>query len=155
MGAHDRRRHCGSLRCTEAHAKRYVYQPTEKYSVKAIAWLNSIAERENITIRHAQNGGELRVQYTEGSAKRYFLADGFCEETNTIYEFYGDYWHGNPAKYKPNEMNVHAKKTFGQLYAETMRRQEIMSRNHKVVTIWESEYDTMCLDALIPAAKTQ
>ena len=151
VGPSDRRRHCGAARCIDAHSKRYIYHHTNKFSVKGIAWLNSIAAREGIHIRHAQNGGELRVPYMDGTAKRYFLADGFCEETNTIYEFYGDFWHGNPTKYKPDAMNDQAKKTFGQLYAETMRRQAIMERSHKVVTIWESEYDTLCLDALVPA----
>jgi hypothetical protein len=153
VGARDYRRHCGASRCADAHAKRYVYQPTSKYSVKAIAWLNSVSAREGIHIHHAQNGGELRIPYMEGNVKRYFLADGFCEETNTVYEFYGDFWHGNPAKYNPDAVNVQAKKTFGQLYADTVRRQEIMARGHNMVTIWESEYDTQYLDSLIPIEK--
>ena len=45
-------------------------------------------EKENIPIQHAENGGEF---YIQGIGK----VDGYCQETNTVYEFHGSYWHGN------------------------------------------------------------
>jgi hypothetical protein len=36
--------------------------------------------------------------------KKYKI-DGFCEISNTIYEFYGDIWHGNPNKFNKNLLN--------------------------------------------------
>ena len=66
------------------------------YSQKAIDWLRQIENTENITIQDAERGGELRIPIVGNS---YILADGWCEETNTIFEFHGDYWHGNPDIY--------------------------------------------------------
>jgi hypothetical protein len=70
-----------------------------------------------------------------------FKFDGFDPETNTVYEFYGDYWHGNPNKYKPEDFNESAKKTFGELYQSTLEKEEmIKSVGLKLITIWESDW---------------
>lgn len=145
LGANDHRVHCNAVKCANHHARRHIYRQTSKYSVKAIAWLNSIAKREGIVIYHAQNKGEFAVDYQQDGGKRFFYVDGFCEATNTIYEFYGDYYHGNPNKYKATDFNKDAKKTFGQLYAETQRREAVLRSRFTVITIWEDEYDTQFL----------
>lgn len=67
--------------------------------------------------------------------------DAFDPDTNTIYEFYGDYWHGNPAKFRSDNMNLTVKKTFGELYQETLdRAQLIVQAGYKVVSIWENDW---------------
>jgi hypothetical protein len=38
--------------------------------------------------------------------------DGYDENTNTVYEYLGDYWHGNPEKFYPKDINRDCKKTF-------------------------------------------
>ena len=55
-------------------------------SHEALQWLSYTAEKEEIRIQHARNGGEKRVG-------NYYL-DGYCEETHTAYEYQGCYWHG-------------------------------------------------------------
>ena len=57
-----------------------------KQSHEALQWLSYTAEKEEIHIQHARNGGEKRVG-------KYYL-DGYCEETHTAYEYQGCYWHG-------------------------------------------------------------
>ena len=57
-----------------------------KQSNVAVTWLAYISEKEDLYIQHVRNGGEKRVE-------RYSL-DGYCEETNTAYEFQGCFWHG-------------------------------------------------------------
>ena len=57
-----------------------------KQSAEALKWLSYTAEKEHIHIQHVKNGGEKRVG-------RYSL-DGYCQETNTAYEYQGCYWHG-------------------------------------------------------------
>ena len=57
-----------------------------KQSNDAVTWLSYISEKEDLYIKHVRNGGEKRVE-------RYSL-DGYCEETNTAYEFQGCFWHG-------------------------------------------------------------
>ena len=70
-----------------------------------------------------------------------FKVDGFDPDTNTIYEFYGDFWHGNPKKYKPDDINQVNNTTFGELYEKTIEREEYLkSLGYKIVSIWESEY---------------
>ena len=61
-------------------------QHKRKQSHEALQWLSYTAEKEEIRIQHARNGGEKRVG-------KYSL-DGYCEETHTAYEYQGCYWHG-------------------------------------------------------------
>ena len=57
-----------------------------KQSHEALQWLSYTAEKEEIRMQHARNGGDKRVG-------DYYL-DGYCEETHTAYEYQGCYWHG-------------------------------------------------------------
>ena len=58
----------------------------QKQSHEALQWLSYTAEKEDIHIQHARNVGEKRIG-------KYSL-DGYCQETNTVYEYQGCYWHG-------------------------------------------------------------
>ena len=70
-----------------------------------------------------------------------YKADGYCEETNTIYEFHGDYWHGNPKVFDPDETNKTVGKTFGELYENTLRKKEyVTSLRFNYVEMWESDF---------------
>lgn len=70
-----------------------------------------------------------------------FYIDALDFKNNIIYEFYGDYWHGNPLKYNPNDINRNNKKTFRELYQSTMNRENILKENgYGIVSIWESEF---------------
>lgn len=106
-------------------------------SNKAIRWLIEIAQRQNINIQHAFNGKEFKIPKTR------FKADGYCKETNTIYEFYGDRWHGNPAIYSSNEKcHPFSNYTAEQLFLKTQNReQQLKNLGYNVVSIWEQEYD--------------
>lgn len=107
------------------------------YSKISIKWLEEIMKRDNVFIQHAGNQGEKKI-VCNGKQIRF---DGYCEETNTVYEFYGDFWHGNPNVYLPNEYNAVNKKSFGELYNETQDRENIIRNNgYNIITIWESEY---------------
>jgi len=68
--------------------------------------------------------------------------DGFDDKTKTIYEFLGDYWHGNPNIFKHNEVNHHCNKTFGQLHTETIERFQILyEQGYSVKYIWEKSWE--------------
>ena len=72
---------------------------------------------------------------------RIFRADAVDIENKIVWEFYGDYWHGNPNKYPPNGVNVINKKNFGELYAITMAREKVLiDAGYKVISIWESDF---------------
>jgi Protein of unknown function (DUF723) len=68
-------------------------------------------------------------------------ADGYEPTTTTIYEFYGDYYHGNPKFYKSDITNPHTKCTFGELYQRTLEKEQLIIMNgFKLVCIWEHEW---------------
>ncbi len=93
-------------------------------------WLDGL----NVTQR------QVKIDYGSG----YYIVDGYCTETNTIYEFYGDYWHGNPAKYSPLTPHpVNPRVTYGELYDKTIRRNtHLQELGYTVIFIWESDYKT-------------
>lgn len=114
------------------------------HSRKAIEWLEHMVVTNKINIQHAGNYGEYRVPST-----RYF-ADGFCHETNTIYEFYGDKWHGNltcfhpDARCHPFDRDI----TAAQLHAKTVERENTLIKlGYKIVTMWEHDWDKYVITA--------
>ena len=114
--------------------------PRGSFSGKAIRWLQSIAEKRDIIIKHARNGGEQVFALGNG---KYIRVDGYCEENNEVFEFYGDYWHGNPEKYAADDVNKSNKKKFGELYIQTQQREEwIDGLGMKLNSIWESDFDS-------------
>jgi hypothetical protein len=70
-----------------------------------------------------------------------FRVDGFDPKTNTVYEFLGDFWHGNPEKFNPEDINPVVKKTFGILFEETIHRLRLLEKaGYKVIYIWENDF---------------
>lgn len=66
--------------------------------------------------------------------------DGFDPSTNTVYEFYGDYFHGNPKIYDQEEETFFSK-TFGNLYQKTIDRENLIkSLGYHLISIWENDY---------------
>jgi hypothetical protein len=109
-----------------------------KSSRKAVVWLEWIMDQEDIIIRHDRNN-EFGEKCINGIA-----VDGYCEETNTIYEFDGCYWHGCPNCYEPLAKNVVNNKPMKLLREETIKKhQQLRSMGYEVVTIKECEFDKM------------
>jgi hypothetical protein len=104
------------------------------YSKQSMLYFNFISKFYNVNIQHAENGYEYKI-INVGKA------DGYCKETNTIYEYHGDFWHGNPKKYEQNCINKRNGKTFGELYQKTLEReQQIRDMGFNLITIWESDW---------------
>ncbi len=111
-------------------------QCSNKYSKNSIAWLNALAKDSGIHIQHGENGGEYSIPNTP------YHADGYCAETNTIYEFHGDYWYGNPNKFASEFINQVKDKTKGELYRDTIiRENEIKALGYNLVVMWEYDHD--------------
>lgn len=103
---------------------------SKNISKKEILWLNSLG----IPV-------ELRNQTIHLNQRKFIKVDAFDKATNTVYEFYGDYWHGNPNKHDPNNINAHNKKSFGALYMQTLERQNLIrAEGYNLVFIWESDF---------------
>lgn len=74
---------------------------------------------------------------------RYFAYDIFISNTKKIIEVYGDYWHGNPLIYKPNDLIL--KGSSGEkIVKEKWEFDELKNRHavlagYQVLIIWESD----------------
>ena len=106
------------------------------FSLKAITWLDHVAKEQNIYIQHAMNKGEYKLPGTN------IKVDGFCEKSNTVYQFHGIFYHGNPQFYKPSDVNPICKKTFGELYIKTLTLdQTIRDLGYNLIIMWEHEWN--------------
>ena len=112
------------------------YAKTDNYSKMSIMWLNYMSKAKNLNIQHALNGYEKKLTIDDKTYK----VDGFCDETNTVYEFYGCFWHGCPNCYKPNIINSKNQRDMGTLNDQTIeKRENIKSAGYKHVSIYECQ----------------
>lgn len=73
--------------------------------------------------------------------KKIYIVDGFNPDTNTVYEFLGDRWHGNPQMYPLDMMDKQLNKSYRQLYYDTITRFQILNdMGYKVFFVWESRW---------------
>lgn len=105
----------------------------------ALDWMRVACKELGIrfsSVQHADNGGEYLIPGTP------YRADGFHKRSGTIFEFYGDRWHGNLNKYKPHSKpNPFSDKTAKRLNRETLaREQKLRDLGYRVVSVWEKEY---------------
>lgn len=88
--------------------------------------------------------GNPNLQYQKMitvSGSNYFV-DGYDETTNTIFEFYGDKWHGNPNVKFGSDHNPVNGIPYATLHNRTLLREEaLLSAGYRLVTIWESDWD--------------
>tara|TARA_B100001250_G_scaffold413435_1_gene447569 strand:- start:906 stop:1964 length:1059 start_codon:yes stop_codon:yes gene_type:complete len=109
----------------------------KRHSQISITWLDFLQGFYNIKILHAVNDKEHQIKIDN---KQYFV-DGYCKEQNTVFEFNGDFWHGNPEMYDQNHINVRSLKTFGELYKNTLKKkQDFHNAGYKYVDIWERDW---------------
>lgn len=105
------------------------------YSKKCNLWICSF------------NNPNIIMSYKTKVNNRRFEFDGFNPITNTIYEFYGNLFHGNPRIFNSNGINPLNKRTFGELYQHTIEREEFLDNlGFKLITIWEDEWDQKIKD---------
>ena len=110
------------------------YAKTDNFSKMSIMWLNYVSNG-NI-IKHALNGGEKELTIGYKTCK----VDGFCEETNTVYEFYGCFWHGCPKCYKPNIINSKNQKDMSALNDQAIKKREtIENAGYNHVSTYECQ----------------
>lgn len=99
-------------------------RPVSKISQEWLDSLGILQEYRELTIK------DLNIR-----------ADAYDPKTNTVYEFFGDYWHGNLDVYSAEKINLHNKKTFGELYKDTLKRLNLLkSAGYNVIYIWESDF---------------
>ena len=113
--------------------------PNDTYSIKSIKWMKYLSLKEGIDIRHACNGGEQSIILKDSQKIK---VDGYNQQSNTVYQFHGCFYHGCTTCYKENTINKKNNKYMSDLYKNTMRNdEEIRSKGYNLVTIWEHEFD--------------
>lgn len=65
-----------------------------------------------------------------------FIVDGFDPKTNTVYEYHGSFWHGNPSIFNKDDINPVLNVTFGELYERTKHREHIIESQFNLITKW-------------------
>lgn len=78
---------------------------------------------------------------------KYYLVDGFNHNTNVVYEFYGDYWHGNPRIYNAESIHPVSKISYGKLYEKTLQRENIIRlAGYNIISIWEYDFKKLLIN---------
>ena len=102
------------------------FKSTSKQETK---WLDSI----NINQKYRQ--AKIKIN------GKIIITDAYIKETNTVYEFHGNYWHGNPRLFKSADVNGHNKKTFGELYQKTLARENLIrNAGYNLIVMWEDDF---------------
>lgn len=112
---------------------------SKQYSKQAIKWLDDLAKRFNLKIRHAKNGGEFGIRL----GKKVHHVDGYCAEYNIVFEYHGSRWHGNPTVYYVDEaVNPynHNQTAFDLLKRTLLLEQKIVKAGYNYVRIWDSDF---------------
>ncbi|XP_078576400.1 uncharacterized protein LOC144862027 [Branchiostoma floridae x Branchiostoma japonicum] len=107
----------------------------DKQSRDAVEWMNFVAHKEGVQIKHAKNSnGEKRVCGLK--------VDGFDEASNTVYEYHGCFYHGCPKCYQSNVENSVNRRQMWELYAETDRKRRLIKNNgYGYVELWGHEFE--------------
>jgi G:T-mismatch repair DNA endonuclease (very short patch repair protein) len=106
------------------------------FSKSQIEWLDMIMSNLNIYIINIKNAKEHRI------GNSFKLADGYCEELNTIFEFNGCYYHGCPKCYTERDaINNRCKKTYQELYDYTIKKEQFCKdKGYNIISIWECQW---------------
>ncbi len=119
------------------------------FSKISIQWLEYVQHVENVKIDHALNGGEKLI-IVQG--KKYKV-DGFCHESNTVYEYHGCIYHGCTRCF-PDTRNAtkhpYTGQSMNELYALTQQKQLLLeSAGYNYVCMWDCSFKRMLKDKTV------
>ena len=119
------------------------YVKKDQYSKASIQWLEwvmhqSAQKGKPMIIQHALSGGEVSVSGTK------YKLDGYCQASNTAYEYMGCLWHGCPKCFPLERKKTKSARTgqsMDELYAlTTKKRQELKDLGFRYVEMWEHDF---------------
>ena len=115
-----------------------------EYAGKVVSWMEHEAQRRGVHIHHHMCGqaGERRIAGYPG--------DGFCWETNEVFQFHGCHWHGWPECFPGRRKEVVAFEKTKQgrrgltremQFARTLdRRRAILDEGFELIECWEHDF---------------
>jgi G:T-mismatch repair DNA endonuclease (very short patch repair protein) len=99
-------------------------------------WLLHMEQTDGCHIQHARNGREYRP-----SELLYYNVDGYCAETQTVYEFLGCYYHGC-TRQPLRDVKTLGGDTLSERYEQTLGRIERIKRaGYHVKIQWECKFE--------------
>jgi len=154
---------------TDAFIKKAKYIHSNKYDYSKSAYINSHnfiiivcpkhGEFKQKAYSHLQGIGCAKCTHIVSQPETKFLdyynipmknrqykilhykVDGIDLKTKTIYEFLGNYWHGNPNMYDDNFIHPVIKKTMKELRDKTFKKFDILKCNgYSIKFIWEADW---------------
>ena len=120
------------------------------HSIQAIKWLyykeycipkqGACQDR----IKHVRNGGEQKVTTATNS----YYVDGYDPHSNTVYEFYGCFWHGCRRCHPTNRHTKHtvnADRTIEELWRATQAKEAALRlAGYTLEIMWECDWHILC-----------
>lgn len=91
---------------------------------------------------------DLSVKTIRLSDNSYLFPDIVIGKTGIIIEFFGDFWHGNPKKYKETDIVHHGLKAGDIWEADKKRIKKLENEGYKVIIVWEDDYKNRKTDIL-------
>jgi len=108
---------------------------SNRYSAISVDWLLLMAVKYSTTIQHAQHMGEFMIPGTR------YKSDGYSKSLNIIFEFHGDFWHGNPKIYDQESINPRVGVKYGSLYGDTLEKANVIrSKGYNLIEVWEADW---------------
>ena len=100
-----------------------------------------MARVNQCTIQHTLNVGEKSLPDT------HYKLDGYCKETNTVYEYHGCVFHSRPVCFMDNHKDTYhllTKQSLAELYALTMKKKAYLENlGMTYVCIWNHEFQKL------------
>lgn len=104
-----------------------------QHSKAELRWLDLVGIPDNETHR------QVKIQTSIGR----FSVDGFLPELGIVYEFLGDFWHGNPTIYSADEINTVNHTKYGQLFEATLSKiAALKATGLSVCFVWENDFNS-------------
>ena len=110
------------------------------HSLAALEWMTYLNQKTGRHIQHARNGGEHVILY----GAQTFYVDGYDQNTNTVYEFHGCFWHGCPKCYPDRDKQRHkmCDLSMRDVYQATIAKEDAMfAQGYSVVVMWQCEWE--------------
>lgn len=86
---------------------------------------------------------EQNIYLSSKPGRKNLPVDGYDHDNKIVYEFLGDYFHGNPIRFN-HDKKFSAHSSFGDVFNKTIKKNNyIKSSGYKLVYIWESEFNSM------------
>ncbi|XP_018570577.2 uncharacterized protein LOC108910461 [Anoplophora glabripennis] len=118
------------------------YRWRDNQSKIAIQWLVWEEKQRNVNIQHAAKQQEATIHGVK--------VDGFCSETEEVFEFHGCYYHGCPSCFKCNRgepLQDNPAETMDLRHESTISKTDrLKNLGYEVIEMWECQFRKMLQD---------